>query len=88
MRAAAIAWLAMSAYAHPAPQVALPPSQGSNGDWPLHNRDLYNSRFSPLADVAASNADRLALKWSFPAGVNIGEVTPLVLDGVMYVNSG
>ncbi|PYR34528.1 MAG: hypothetical protein DMF90_16855 [Acidobacteria bacterium] len=88
MRAAAVAWLAVSPSAHGAPQAALPPGQGGNGDWPLHNRDLYNSRYSPLADVTASNADRLALKWSFPAGVNIGEVTPLVLDGVMYVNSG
>ena len=66
----------------------LPPAPGATGDWPLHNRDLYNARYSPLTDITASNVDRLTMKWSFPAGANIGEVTPLVLDGVMYVNSG
>ena len=34
----------------------LPPSPGSDGDWPLHNRDLYNARYSPLADINAANA--------------------------------
>lgn len=87
--AAVVASVGLSAALRGAPQSpSLPPGPGAVGDWPLHNRDLYNGRFSPLTDINVSNADRLTLKWSFPAGVNIGEVTPLVLDGVMYINSG
>ena len=56
-------------------------------DWPLHNFDERNSRYSPLNEVNASNADTLTLKWSHAAGP-IRQITPLVVDGVMYFNSG
>jgi glucose dehydrogenase len=70
-----------------------PPSQttpGQSADWPMHNLDLRNSRFAPLGDVNSSNVSRLALKWSFdlPREQTIGQVTPLVVDGLMYFNSG
>ena len=56
-------------------------------DWPLHSLDDYNSRFSPLDEIDRSNAGTLTLKWSFEAGP-IRQMTPLVIDGVMYANSG
>ena len=56
-------------------------------DWPLHNFDERNSRYSPLNEINASNADTLTLKWSHAAGP-IRQITPLVVDGVMYFNSG
>ncbi|MEQ1898427.1 MAG: PQQ-binding-like beta-propeller repeat protein [Vicinamibacterales bacterium] len=61
-----------------------------NVDWPLHNLDLQNSRFSPLAQITSANAGKLALKWTFETSKaeSIGSVTPLVIDGVMYFNSG
>src|SRR2546427_4774095 len=60
------------------------------GDWPLHNLDLHNGRFSPLDQINRSNADRLAVKWSFelPAGISLGSSTPVVVNGVMYFNAG
>ena len=60
------------------------------GDWPLHNYDLRNSRYSPINEINTSNANKLTLKWSFrvPARDTLASATPLVVDGVMYVNSG
>ena len=60
------------------------------GDWPLHNYDVRNSRYFPADEINTSNADKLTLKWSFqvPGGDSIASATPLVVDGVMYVNSG
>lgn len=60
------------------------------GDWPLHSRDVGNTRFSPLAEITPSNASALAVKWTFdlPKGENAGSETPLVVGGVMYFNSG
>ncbi len=59
------------------------------GDWPLHNLDLHNTRYSSLQQIDTSNVSRLDVSWSFQApGGYIGETTPLVVDGVMYFNSG
>jgi glucose dehydrogenase len=59
-------------------------------DWPLHNLDLHNSRYAQLTAINASNAGQLTLKWSFdlPSKTVVGSSTPLVVDGVMYFNSG
>jgi glucose dehydrogenase len=64
----------------------LPPA----ADWPMHNRDVRSTRYSPLDQLNASNVDRLAVSWSFQptGGVNISSITPLVVQGVMYFNSG
>jgi len=81
---AGIAGLAMAALA--ASQV---PSPGRS-DWPMYNLDLRNSRFSPLDEINASNVNRLTVKWSAGVGdkENINQVTPIVVDGVMYFNAG
>ena len=63
-------------------------SQAGKVDWTLHNFDMFNRRYSPANEINSSNAGRLALKWSFDAGTPIAEITPLVIDGVMYFNSG
>ena len=59
-------------------------------NWSDHNADLANTRYSPLTQITPANAGRLGLKWSFelPKGDSIAEQTPLVIDGVMYFNSG
>ena len=61
-----------------------------SADWPLHNLALSNSRYSPLDEINASNAGALRQAWTFdaPASGNIGSMTPIVVDGVMYFNSG
>ena len=65
-------------------------AQAQTTDWPLHNLDEYNSRYSPLTEINRSNAGRLTLRWSFQTEVRdrIGEATPLVIDGMMYFHSG
>jgi glucose dehydrogenase len=57
-------------------------------DWPSHNFDLSNTRYSPLDAINTTNAERLAVTWSFDAGMNLGQLTPLVVNGVMYLNAG
>src|SRR6185295_10769802 len=60
------------------------------GDWPLHNLDVRNGRYSPLDQINASTAQALSLKWTFdlPQGETAASETPVVVDGVMYFNSG
>jgi quinohemoprotein ethanol dehydrogenase len=60
------------------------------GDWPLHNLDVHNSRYSTLDEITAANSAGLALKWTFdlPSGATVGSATPIVVNGVMYFNSG
>lgn len=62
--------------------------QANNSDWPLHNLDVSNRRYSPLNQIDTSNASKLTLSWSYDAGAQIGEITPVVINGVMYFNSG
>jgi len=70
----------------PLPQI----TAGGQADWPLHNFDITGSRYSSLDDINTSNVGRLALAWSFgvASGTSITQVTPVVVDGVMYLNSG
>ena len=66
------------------------PAMATPGDWPLHNLDLRNSRFSPLTQINTTTADKVTIKWTYelPKGANIGTATPLGVDGVMFLNSG
>ena len=71
-------------------RAAAPQDSGAvTGDWPLHNADLQNSRFSPLDQINTSNVSRLAVKWSvqLPSSDSVAQMTPLVVDGVMYFNA-
>jgi len=63
------------------------------GDWPSYNRDLAGTRYSPLIQINASNVSDLQRAWTYPLGRNTttgspsggSEVTPIVVDGVMFV---
>jgi quinoprotein glucose dehydrogenase len=57
------------------------------GDWPMYNRDLSGTRFSPLTQINTRNVARLKQVWSYhvPAA---SEVTPIVVNGVMYLPAG
>jgi len=89
-RLAAVAALLCLAVAWSAAPLAAQGVGETGGDWPRHNLDEYNSRFSPLAAIDRSNVGGLELKWSMRTDVTmrVGEVTPLVIDGVMYFHSG
>lgn len=64
-------------------------AQSGSTDWTSQNLDLHNSRFSPLAEINTTNVGDLTMRWSFEPGPrdDISQVTPLVVDGVMYLHS-
>jgi alcohol dehydrogenase (cytochrome c) len=58
------------------------------GDWPTYHGRLSGNRHSPLKQIHTGNVAGLAPKWMFPiAGTERLQVTPLVVDGVMYVSA-
>lgn len=65
-------------------------NQSGDLDWRSHNFDLRNGHYSPVDEINVSNVARLTLKWSFAVDAedNITQVTPLVVDGIMYFNAG
>jgi quinohemoprotein ethanol dehydrogenase len=66
-------------------------AQGAaTSNWALHNVDLQNSRYAPFDDINAGNVGSLVEKWRYdaPAADNVGRITPLAVDGVLYFNGG
>ena len=79
--------------APPAPATA----RSVDADWPMHNRDLAGTRYSPLTQINASNVSTLVKSWSFKLQPETGnitgsevfqEVTPIVVNDVMYLPAG
>jgi len=70
------------------------------GDWPMFLHDLYGTRYSPLNQINTTNVSRLTRAWFYAfnrAGKPIHgqsafelyqEITPIVVDGVMYLPAG
>jgi quinoprotein glucose dehydrogenase len=65
-----------------------------NGEWPTYGGDLGNTRYSPLAQIDASNFNKLKIAWAFKTD-NLGpspeykfESTPLMVNGVLYTTAG
>ncbi len=54
-------------------------------DWPAFNRDLAGTRFSPLTQINTRNVATLKRAWGVPLRISGAEVTPLVVNGVMYL---
>jgi PQQ-dependent dehydrogenase (methanol/ethanol family) len=70
----AIAW---ERIAHPQP-----------GDWPTYHGQLSGNRYSALDQITPRNVSQLAPRWIFPIPIARHlEVTPVVVDGVMYVTN-
>jgi quinoprotein glucose dehydrogenase len=67
--------------------------QNSAGDWPMFNRDLAATRYSPLTQINTRNVAKLTRAWSYklnrhPNSGSItggSEFTPIVVAGVMYL---
>ena len=55
------------------------------GDWASYHGELTGNRFSPLNQITRDNVKDLRLAWVFPVNHNQLEVTPVVVDGVMYL---
>jgi quinoprotein glucose dehydrogenase len=69
-------------------------------DWPTYGHDPGGMRYSPLAQIDASNVSRLRLVWQYamrPAALSHpsggrsrfapSQATPLVVNGVMYLST-
>jgi quinoprotein glucose dehydrogenase len=76
----------------------LPALQGQNAaaDWPMFNRDLAGSRYSPLTQINTSNVATLSPAWSyrlqqtgfrFATASGTSELTPVVVKGVLYLSA-
>jgi quinoprotein glucose dehydrogenase len=62
--------------------------QKVDGDWISYGRDPGAQRFSPLTQITPKNVHTLTPAWTFDTGATAMQVTPLVIDGVMYVTAG
>src|SRR5204863_3787152 len=56
--------------------------------WPPHDHDSGGQRFSPLKQITPANVVNLRRAWTFDTGVTGLQVTPLVIDGIMYLTAG
>src|ERR1700733_15746693 len=71
-------------------------SAQTSSDWPSYNRDLAATRYAALKQINTSNVSKLAQAWSYrlrpdansPAAGTMNEVTPIVVNGVMYLPAG
>src|SRR5438105_3938766 len=62
-------------------------------DWPMYNRDLAGTRYSPLTQINRTNVGTLTRAWSYKigrdqtAGTLSGgsEFTPIVVNDVLYL---
>ena len=60
-------------------------------DWP-YNGNVYNQRYPNIDQINPSNVSQLKPAWVFHTGTNPGdqdmEMTPIVVNGVMYITDG
>jgi PQQ-dependent dehydrogenase (methanol/ethanol family) len=59
------------------------------GEWPTYHGRLSGNRHSPLDQINTTNVAQLAPKWIFqvPGGRGALQVTPVVVEGLMYVTA-
>ena len=73
----------------------------AGGDWPMYSHDLGGTRYSPLTQISTKNVAKLTSAWTYRlrgqaeanakggGGVaGFSEVTPIVVNGVMYLPAG
>ena len=60
----------------------------SQTGWTTYNGQASGNRYSALTEITADNVARLAPQWVFTLpNVSQGQVTPVVVDGLMYVSA-
>ncbi len=85
-----VAWLSRLGGITPGPldepEEPLPAALSSvKEDWPTYNGNVSGNRHSRLALINPANAARLQLQWTWSNPYQGLEMTPLVVEGVMYV---
>jgi quinoprotein glucose dehydrogenase len=87
--AAVVAWLGprVSGQSSGMPSTA-------NGEWPMYTADLRGSKYSPLAQIDASNFSKMEVAWRFKTD-NLGPrpetklgATPIMVGGTVYAVAG
>ena len=80
----------------PTSNPAVPGPRSADGpDWTAYGKDAMGSRHSPLAEINRENVSSLTMAWTFHTGEPLPtssakrslEVTPVVVNGVMYVST-
>src|SRR5678815_2626905 len=74
-----------------------PAGRSPDADWPMFNRDLAGTRFSPLTQINTTNVTKLTQVWTYKLRPHDGkaltgqsaselfqEITPIVVNGIMY----
>ena len=66
----------------------------ASGEWPTYGGDLGSTRYAPLDQIDGDNFADLEVAWRFKTA-NLGpfpdfnyQVTPLMVDGVLYATAG
>lgn len=64
-------------------------AEGEPNSWLMYYGNYKGWRYSPLQQIDATNVKRLVVKWKFRTGSGDEnfQVTPLVVDGVMYLTN-
>jgi alcohol dehydrogenase (cytochrome c) len=57
-------------------------------DWLVWRRTYQNLSFSPLKQITKANARDIGVAWTVNLAPSANEITPLVHDGVMFIESG
>jgi quinoprotein glucose dehydrogenase len=70
--------------------VSSPPRAAASidGEWRTFGRDPGAQRFSPLTQITPGNVATLQPAWTFDTHVHDLQVTPIVVNGIMYVTGG
>jgi alcohol dehydrogenase (cytochrome c) len=57
-------------------------------NWPMYWGNYHSTHYSALSQITPANVGHLKTAWSFPilGGNSVLEVTPIVVDGVMYTS--
>src|SRR5262245_20289088 len=63
------------------PTLAQTPKSNPAADWPMYNRDLAGTRYSPLTQISSTNVSNLQMAWSYrlsyaPPGRGTASATP------------
>jgi len=60
----------------------------SQTDWTTYNGQLSGNRYSTVTQITTANVSKLTPQWVFTIpNLSQGQVTPVVVDGLMYVSA-
>jgi alcohol dehydrogenase (cytochrome c) len=59
-----------------------------DGEWLVWRGSYQNLAFSPLKKIGTANIHDLGIAWTLALPVSANEITPLVHDGILFVESG